>query len=106
MAIKFRLKGLAETFIDRIICPCCHQASEEDDLFAAELTKVTLEGIVVVTRCLTCGELFLPEQRIGVIDPQALKMAVIEDAKEHDEPLLFGYRAVAELIAKNNQRSF
>ena len=47
MALKFRLKGLAETFIDEISCPGCGLAGADDQNFATELTKVTFDGIIV-----------------------------------------------------------
>ena len=48
MALKFRLKGLAETFVDSITCPCCGVVGVDDQNFTTELTKVTYQGIIVV----------------------------------------------------------
>ena len=95
MALKFRLRGLAETFIDELDCPGCGCKSTEDDHFHTELTRVTFEGIVVVAQCLACGEIFVPEeQRRGVLDPNALQAAVSSDARETGEPLLPNFQAV------------
>jgi hypothetical protein len=35
MALKFRLKGLAETFVDTITCPCCSAVGVDDQNFIA-----------------------------------------------------------------------
>ena len=89
MALKFRLRGLAETFIDHISCPCCGHSGSDDEAFATELTKVTFEGIVVVAQCRNCGEIFVPEtQRRGVMDPVELRKAVERDSVETGEPLM------------------
>ena len=95
MALKFRLKGLAETFIDEIKCPACGLLGSDDENFATELTKVTLEGIIVVVQCKTCGEIFVPRtQRLGVINPEALRAAVEKDHKETGEPMVKGFDGV------------
>ena len=95
MALKFRLKGLAETFIDEIKCPGCGLLGADDENFATELTKVTLEGIIVVVQCKTCGEIFVPRtQRLGVINIDALRAAVEKDHQETGEPMVFGLEGV------------
>jgi hypothetical protein len=89
MALKFRLKGLAETFIDEIECPNCGNCGSDDTNFSTELTKVTFDGIIVVTQCRSCAEIFVPEvQKMGVINPDALKNAVKQDHLDTGEPLL------------------
>ena len=50
MALKFRLRGLAETFIDEITCPCCGNVGNDDENFETEHTKVTYDGIIVVVK--------------------------------------------------------
>ncbi len=95
MALKFRLRGLAETFIDDITCPGCGSLGCDDEEFATELTKVTFEGIVVVVQCRSCGEIFVPiTQRLGVINPDELKKAVEKDHVETGEPLMMGVHTV------------
>jgi hypothetical protein len=95
MALKFRLKGLAETFIDAISCPGCGASGHDDENFSTEFSKVTYEGIVVVAQCRTCSEIFVPTaQRLGVISPQRLKDAVKKDAEETGEKILSDLTAV------------
>ena len=66
MALKFRLKGLAETFVDAITCPCCGVMGVDDQHFTTELTKVTYQGIIVVVQCRDCKEIFVPNsQKLG-----------------------------------------
>ena len=89
MALKFRLRGLAETFIDEIVCPCCGVSGNDDENFETGHTKVTFEGIIVVVECRSCGEIFVPNsQRLGVINPSELKKAVQEDSVETGEPIV------------------
>lgn len=89
MALKFRLKGLAETFIDQITCPDCGATGSDDEHFSTELTKVTYEGIVVVVQCKSCGQIFVPStQRLGVINPDKLREAVEKDHEETGEALV------------------
>ena len=89
MALRFRLKGLAETFIDEVRCPCCGTYSVEDDCFGTELTRVTLVGIVVIVDCISFGEIFVPEgQNLGIIDQEALEEAVQLDHVQTGEPLM------------------
>ena len=90
MPLKFRLKGLAETFIDDIRCPCCgHDGGEEGDQgFRTELTRVTFDGIIVVITCEVCAIVFVPEgQRLGVINSQKLRMAVERDSLNTGQPV-------------------
>jgi hypothetical protein len=95
MALKFRVKGLAETFVDRISCPGCGVAGTDDQYFATEFTKVTLEGIIVVAQCKMCNEIFVPgSQRLGVLDYSALCAAVEKDSVESGEAILTGISAV------------
>lgn len=88
MALKFRLKGLAETFLDEITCPHCGQRGTDDSDFITDLSKVTFMGIVVVAQCKSCGEIFVPEnQRLGIVNFKALKDAVIKDSQETGEAI-------------------
>jgi hypothetical protein len=95
MALKFRLKGLAETFIEEIVCPCCHTSGNDDTQFATELTKVTFEGIIVVVQCRSCGEIFVPDtQRLGVLNPGELQTAVRKDSLDTGQPIMASFTAV------------
>ena len=88
MALKFRLKGLAETFVDEITCPHCGLRGTDDNDFITDLSKVTFMGIVVVAQCKSCGEIFVPEnQRLGIVNYSALKDAVIKDSQETGEAI-------------------
>ena len=105
MSIKFRLKGLAETFIDKISCPCCKRNSNEDgeESFETNLSRVTLEGIVVVVTCLSCDEVFIPDQqRYGVINPGRLRNAVECDSVNTGEPVFTGKEDVALEVERIN----
>lgn len=96
MALKFRLKGLAETFVDTITCPCCGLVGSDDQNFSTEFTKVTYEGIVVVVQCRGCNEIFVPRtQRLGVLDVKALKVAVEKDSVDSGQAILPGWEAVS-----------
>lgn len=95
MALKFRLKGLAETFVDKVICPDCGACGQDDELFSTELTQVTFQGIIVVLQCKSCKEIFVPdEQRLGIINTQQLINAVKRDSLETGEPTYAGFEAV------------
>jgi uncharacterized Zn finger protein len=103
MALKFRLRGLAETFIEEITCPECGTVGNDDQSFTTEHTKVTFEGIVVIVECRSCGEIFVPSsQRLGVLDSRALKAAVERDAGESGEPMHSGVQAVRLTAEKLN----
>ncbi|MDC0357653.1 hypothetical protein OAO01_02475 [Oligoflexia bacterium] len=89
MALKFRLRGLAETFLDEIICPHCGVHGCDDDNFETSLTRVTFDGIIVVVECRKCGEISVPStQRLGVINPEELRKAVKKDCEDTGEPLI------------------
>ena len=95
MALKFRLRGLAETFVDSITCPSCGCLGSDDQNFSTEFTKVTYEGIIVVVQCKSCNEIFVPNtQRLGVLDCAALKVAVEKDSRDSGESALAGLEAV------------
>ena len=95
MALKFRLKGLAETFIDSITCPTCGALGNDDQNFTTEHTRVTFEGIIVVVQCRSCSEIFVPNtQRLGVLNPDELKVAVEKDCRDTGEPIMQSYKAV------------
>ena len=95
MGLKFRLRGLAETFIDEICCPSCRIHGHDDQHFATELTKVTFDGIIVVIQCRNCGEIFVPNtQRLGIMNPEALRLAVEKDSRETGEALVPSIDAV------------
>lgn len=103
MALKFRLKGLAETFVDSITCPCCGVVGADDQNFTTELTKVTYQGIIVVVQCRECKEIFVPPtQRLGVIDNIALRGAVEKDSCDSGEAILNGINAVKLSAEKLN----
>lgn len=103
MALKFRLKGLAETFVDSITCPCCGVQGVDDQNFTTELTKVTYQGIIVVVQCRSCREIFVPDsQRLGVLDNRALRVAVEKDSCDSGEAILPGISAVKLSAEKMN----
>lgn len=90
MPLKFRLKGLAETFVDIIRCPQCgHDGGDQgDQSFYTDLTKVTYDGIIVVIQCGICGLIFVPEeQRLGVLDFRKLRAAVDKDGVTTGQPV-------------------
>ena len=95
MALKFRLKGLAETFVEAIACPCCGSSGNDDEHFSTELTRVTFDGIIVVVQCRRCAEIFVPAaQRFGVLSPERLKQAVEKDSVDTGEPILANISSV------------
>ncbi len=103
MALKFRLRGLAETFVDTIACPCCGTLGSDDQNFSTEFTKVTYEGIIVVVQCKACNEIFVPTtQRLGILDSAALKVAVEKDSRDSGEAVLGGIDAVRLSAEKLN----
>ena len=95
MGMKFRLRGLAETFIEEVVCPGCGILGADEEMFSTEHTKVTLEGIVVIAQCKSCGEIFVPnQQRRGIINPAALREAVERDSIDTGEPIILNTAAV------------
>ncbi len=103
MALKFRLRGLAETFIDHIDCPSCGTSGSDDQNFTTEFTKVTLEGIIVIAQCKSCGEIFVPDsQRLGIMNPPDLKAAVQKDSNDTGEPICTGIGMVKLTAEKMN----
>jgi hypothetical protein len=92
MGLKFKLRGLAETFIDSIKCPQCGLVGHDDTSFTTELTRVTNDGIIVVLECRQCCEIFVPvTQRLGVVNVNDLREAVKREAKD------LGYDAIPTL---------
>ena len=103
MGLKFRLKGLAETFIEEVTCPSCGKMGNDEENFSTELTKVTFDGIIIVAQCRSCSEIFVPEtQRLGVLSPKDLKAAVIKDSTDTGEPVLNNMQAVKLNVEKLN----
>lgn len=103
MALRFRLKGLAETLIEEIECPCCGLDGVDDQNFSTEHTKVTYEGIVIVLDCKECGEIFVPtNQQLGIINPSELESAVKKDHVKTGEPLHNGLDSVLMNAEKLN----
>lgn len=105
MALKFRLKGLAETFVEQVICPCCgHDGGEQgDEGFKTDSSKVTLEGIIVVISCEICGHFFLPEgQRVGIIDAKKLRHAIERDCATNGQPVYTNKEDVRLDVEKRN----
>ena len=89
MALRFRLKGLAETIVESISCPCCGLHAHDDEKFSADFTRVTFDGIVIVLECADCSEIFVPDmQHRGISDQTLLIEAVEKDAQENGIPLL------------------
>lgn len=103
MGLKFRLKGLAETFLDSVTCPGCGRFGVDDEDFMTEETRVTFSGIVVVATCPSCGEVFVPSsQRLGIVNSMALRSAVIQDSHETGEPVLSDLQSVKEMVEREN----
>ncbi len=105
MPLKFRLKGLAETFVDNVSCDCCgNQGGEDgDEGFSTDMSRVTLDGIVAVIECTHCGHIFVPkEQKLGVISLRKLRQAVENDSKVTGTPVLSGLDEVALDVEKLN----
>lgn len=103
MALRFRLRGLAETFIEEVVCPGCGVVGNDDKQFNTELTRVTLEGIVAVVQCRQCLEIFVPSvQRVGVVNPRELHEAVQRDSVETGEPVTPGIEAVKVAAERMN----
>lgn len=116
MALKFRLRGLAETFVEEVVCPCCgHSAStagpesqrfskdSRDQSLQTEHTKVTLSGIVVVVQCVSCEHVFIPrDQKLGVLNHKKLHDAVERDSKNTGQPVFKGLPCVNAEVEKLN----
>ena len=105
MAIKFRLKGLAETFIEHISCPeCSHDGGEQGNTgFFTDLTRVTFDGIIVVVRCGICGHIFVPNgQRLGIINSKRLRDAVAKDSLVTGQPIFSDAEAVRLEVERLN----
>ena len=105
MPLKFRLKGLAETFVDELHCPRCgHDGGEEGDKgFLTELTRVTFAGIIVVIQCELCKHVFVPRgQKLGVINSSKLRSAVEKDSRTTGQPVLSGLDAVKLEVERLN----
>lgn len=80
VGLKFRLRGLAQTFLTRIVCPGCKYRSSEPEGFGTDGSRVTFIGIVVVAECKCCGEFFVPDgQRFEVLDAPKLIELVKKD---------------------------
>jgi hypothetical protein len=103
MAVRFRLRGLAETFVDQISCPGCGHCGNDDEDFSTDRTRVSLEGIVVVLQCKTCSEVFVPQnQRLGIIDQGKLRTAVEQDSQDTGEPVFTNYHSVRVHAERQN----
>lgn len=103
MGLKFRLKGLAETFIEKITCRACGAQGSDDQNFVTDLTRVSLDGIIVIAQCKNCGEIFVPDtQRLGILSPTELRAAVEKDSRDSGEPMMTGVAAVKLIAEKLN----
>lgn len=103
MSLKFRLKGLAETFLDQVSCPCCGHKGNDDQFFSTEMTRVTFDGIVVIAQCKICSEIFIPNnQRMGILSQKALKEAVEKDMSITGETEFSTYQQAAMAVSKIN----
>ena len=103
MSLRFRLKGLAETFIDEICCPSCGYKGKDDQFFSTDMTRVTFDGIVVIAQCKVCTELFVPDtQRLGIVSQKALKEAVEKDLKLTGEFTFATLQGVQDNVSKLN----
>lgn len=93
MPLKFRLKGLAETFVEGVVCDSCGNdgGEEGDEGFRTDQSRVTFDGIIAVIECTHCGNVFVPaDQRLGIIDSQRLRSAVERDSEVTGQPILAG----------------
>lgn len=105
MPLKFRLKGLAETFVDTLRCPkCAHDGGEGgDEGFRTDMSRVTFDGIIVVIQCEQCSHIFVPDgQRLGIINSQRLRRAVERDSAQSGDPILENIKAVRVEVEKLN----
>jgi len=90
MPLKFRLKGLAETFVEGVVCDTCGNdgGEEGDEGFRTDQSRVTYNGIVAVIECAHCGNIFVPaDQRLGIIDSARLRSAVERDSEVTGQPV-------------------
>lgn len=106
MSLKFRLRGLAETFVDSMVCPeCSHDPGGDPNGFKTDHTKVTLSGIVVVVQCSACSHVFVPqEQKHGIINSQRLQAAVERDCENTGQPVMMSRNCVEMEVEKINAR--
>lgn len=103
MALKFRLRGLAETFIDELTCPNCRYCSDSENDFKTDDTKITESGIIIVAECNFCGEIFVPEnQKVGVINPKLLSSALVTESVVKKLPPLKSFNDVKLKIEQMN----
>lgn len=103
MSLCFRLKGLAETFIEEICCPACGHKGKDDQFFSTDMTRVTFDGIVVIAQCKVCNELFVPlTQRLGIVSQKALKEAVEKDLLLTGETTFSTLQNVQETVSRLN----
>jgi hypothetical protein len=94
---RFRLKGLAETFVDSITCPCCgnNGGDNGEQGFHTDLTRVTFDGIIVVIQCEACKFIFVPDnQRCGIINSGKLRDAIENDSFATGQPIFPSIRDV------------
>ena len=103
MSLRFRLKGLAETFIEEISCPHCGHKGKDDQFFSTEMTRVTFDGIVVIANCKVCTEIFVPDtQRLGIVSQKALKEAVEKDLEITGEVIYSTLQNVQDTVCRLN----
>lgn len=105
MALKFRLRGLAETFVSSFKCSKCGNDGGEsgEEQFTTEHTKVTFDGIVVVVKCEVCSNVFVPhDQKLGVINKSRLKAAVHHDSEVTGCPIFKGKEDVSLDVERMN----
>ena len=107
MPLKFRLKGLAETFVERVICDTCGNdgGEEGDEGFRTDQSRVTFDGIIAVIECSHCGNIFVPaDQRLGIINSTRLRSAVEKDCEMTGQPILENKEEVMLDVEKLNAR--
>lgn len=105
MPFKFRLRGLAETFVNNLVCPNCgFDAGEKGESnVVTDLSRVTYDGIVVVIQCESCSHIFVPDgQRLGIINSQRLRSALEADGQKTGEPILPTLQAVKLEVERMN----
>ena len=97
MALRFKLKNLAETVIEEIKCPNCGQISNDEQMFSTELTRLTSDGIIVMAECRCCGEVFVPGgQKNGILDARTFRQVVQTEYLESDLPVPTRYSVQLE----------